>query len=335
MLCCITVVAVTDCTETLKSEVSVVCAETEDDYPGPVRNVNLFSTSPNAILVTWSAPDNYSNPGLKYEIRWRPSENDSSNYDSAIVIDQLHYLIEGLNQNTDYIVDVTSMNEIGNGDTATETGSTSSSVPSPPKDVAINIADCSDIEVSWSKDGLEDFSVIRFVVNVRCNSESRSQTVLFSDDPSFSFNFCDTNFNLVWCAAQVYAVNNVGPGDFSEWVHEIYPLNTPTTPLCYITEDLGTIVAISFTVSSPYALDRLLVDYSLSSVEYPDRDIVMSGINFESNVLNFTGLIRYNEYTFKLRLCDAKCSDECTITFTPTMVHTHTHTQLILHFTNH
>ena len=91
-------------------------------------------------------------------------------------------------------------------------------------------------------------------------------------------------------------------------------------PRCFITQEVGTTVFISYTLSAPYALDDLYVKYSLTPTTGVSVEETMP---FDgNNTLSFDDLSRDQEYSFSLQLCDTltKCGNSCSIVFFPNTV---------------
>ena len=319
--CCIEVTTVTRCSnETLQSESALACNQTLDDLPGPVEQLQGVSPNPESIFVTWYPPLNYSNPSLTYEIQWFSSD---ILIDSCFVLDNLYFFIEGLNASTVYTIHVNAFSSVGYGSTMIASYETLPSVPSSPDSVNIQFdnTDCK-MTVGWSHDKDED-SVTQYRIRAHCNRMEYEATV-DKDTMSHTFNdICNGDITaLAWCTAQVQAVNEVGSSDYSSFAESVYPQSTPSTPTCYIANDLGNMVSISYTITAPYALDMLSVNYSL--VPTPANHSLDTNRSFDgNNVLNFTGLSRSSVYLFRLMLCDMDniCSDPCELNFTTSQVH--------------
>ena len=316
--CCIGISAVTRCDgRDYQSEAVLLCNQTMDGIPGEVEDLTLSSPNPTSLYVTWSPPSNYSNPSLVYDIRWK---SDDSLIDSCMGLDQLYCFIDGLNQSTWYVVTVTAMSSVGSGPSKSDGIQTGADVPSVPEDVMIKFNGC-DMTVSWSHDDKQYYDVEEYMVRVHCNQQDIDKSVS-STQMSTTINICGEGITaLSWCIAQVRASNSIGYGSYSPFVEAVYPQSTPSTPLCFVSEDLGYLVAISFTITAPYSLDTLGVNYTVSPE--PANPHIGNHSFTGSNVLNFTGLDRTIVYDFSLILCDEPnddCSPPCQVTFTPSQV---------------
>ena len=91
--------------------------------------------------------------------------------------------------------------------------------------------------------------------------------------------------------------------------------------MCYVTQNISGMVAISYTITTPYALDRLTVNYTLTP-QSPDSPPNKTFDDDNDNVLVLPGLNRTRVYEFQLMLCDMDygCSDPCELSITPSQV---------------
>ena len=316
--CCLHVSVTSYCGDrTQTSEPQTSCGVTSDDIPGPVELLTVSTLSPYSVFVSWSPPDNYSNPGLKYEIKWKYANMVN---DSDMVIDQLYYIITELEPNTQYTISVTGVNDVGYGSESEKQVTTLVGVPTSPHDVEISFSGCT-MTIAWEHNDRVEFSVSQYQVRTRCNGQFFNATV-GSNTNSHTFPICNGEASgyLAWCSAQVRARNDIGYSDFSNFADAVFPLIPPSKPDVFITENVGSSVRISFTLSAPYALDRLTVNFSLTPL--PSSDNPTNHTFNGTNVLVFNGLIRTKTYRFTLMLCDwdVGCSDPSSLEFQPSQV---------------
>ena len=304
------------------SSESQICGFTVDDIPGPVENLIATPSSPHSIFLSWSVPLNYSAPGLIYTIS--VTKTDKSNLLTFEVINQLYFHIYNLEENTDYIISVTPRNDIGEGESIEITNTTLPNFPDPPTNVNLNINDCQ-LTVTWEDVNKVENSVDMYTAFVRCNRLVQNLTV---STMIANFDICsEGQLGMTWCSAQVYSENDVGTSELSELSYGLYPLVKPSRPNCYKTEDIGTAVEISFTITTPYALDQLYVSHKLISVYEPNPAFMTKLFSeLTNNSFRFTSLVRNTNYIFELKLCDQnpndmnRCSDPCSLSFTASMV---------------
>ena len=310
------------------SSESQICGLTVEDIPGPVENLIATPSSPHSIFVTWSLPLNYTAPGLSYTISIM--KTDKSNMLTFEAINQLYYHIDKLEENTDYIISVTAHNEIGEGESVEVTNTTLPSFPDAPTNVELNSNGCQ-LNVTWEDVNKIVNNVDLYTALVQCNEVVQELTV---SSMIAKFDICsEGQLGLTWCSAKVFSANDVGTSELSELSYAVYPLLKPPRPDCYITEDIGNGVEISFTITTPYALDQLYVSYKLISVYEPNPTFITelfsnlsNNSNLLSNSIRFTSLVRNTNYTFRLRLCDEdpndinQCSDPCSLSFIPSRV---------------
>ena len=244
------------------------------------------------------------------------------------VIDQLYYSFVNLTQNTKYYISVTPVTDNFEGMPSDITHSTLPSIPVPPTDVVLEMdmtdPDNSQLTISWIDENSDEYSVQHYMVVASCNNELFNET---TQDTSVTINVGPLSGNI-WCTGRVQAVNQIGAGDYSFWGQEVFPLMSPPAPMCFLTEELGNMAVISFTLSTPYALNNLNLEYSLTSSPPDPANINVPNRKFNgNNSLPFTGFSRNVEYTFRLRLCEGdaslpnnQCSNQCMLTFFPSQV---------------
>lgn len=324
--CCITIVTGATCDGITRNSTTgtEVCAVTSSGPPGPVGNLQVFPSSPFSVLVTWEPPLNYSAPDVQYNATI--FENGEQDGDDVLVaqvtvIDQLYYYFVGLEQNREYYVSVMPFTDAYEDNLAVDkTVTTLPTVPPSPTNVLINMTG-ETLLVSWTDEFSANYSVLEYTVVASCNNDLFNAT---TEDTTVAIIVGEPSGN-VWCTARVQSVNDVGPGDFSLWIQAIFPLMIPLEPQCFLTEEVGNMAVISFTLTAPYALEYLTFDYSFANetVNVSETDRWFNG----TNSLSFTELSRNVQYRFMLRLCDSnpilsdkRCGNSCMLNFFPSQV---------------
>lgn len=312
--CCASVQAVSNCSNVdYRSESELSCSITEDGIPGPVDQLTV-TPNPNALLVTWLPPSNYTNPSLRYNVSWKSDESDFTY--TKMYLDQLYFYINDVNQSQTYTVTVEAISMRGVGPTALVIGMTLPDIPSAPHDVNISFSGCS-MTVSWSHDDRDDYDVMMYRVRAHCNDQSYTREVVSTGglDTTIS-NICEEGTVIAWCTAQVQALNTIGYGEYSLVADEVFPPFTPPTPMCFKSIDsVSMTVFISYTVTYPFSLDDLVAVYTVD----PSDSVTIvpaSGGSFNgTNMIVLSSLDRTLMYTFRLRLCTSAnvCSDYCVI----------------------
>ena len=327
-LCCIRVFPNLTCgDETFLGDERQACETTNDGSPGSVDGLTATTSSPQSVLVRWYPPLNYSVPGISYLITAVPEGGMANSVSEATF--NLFFHLTDLQNDTEYTISVSARTKDGllEGPAETVTATTFPSYPDPPTDVSISISNCI-LTVTWDDPTNDKYGVDNYMVFIRCNRFTENKTV-GSNDRSAQFNICPGNENspsFSWCSTQVMSENDVGPSDFSQWTSVIVPLQDISTPQCFITEDRGYSVFISYTVTAPYALDALYYQYSLENKMGLSVDSQTAVINSTTNnTLELMNVVRNTEYVFRLRLCDGSrspnlCSSHCVISFNSSSV---------------
>ena len=114
-----------------------------------------------------------------------------------------------------------------------------------------------------------------------------------------------------WCTAQVRGQNSIGKGNFSDLEQIVYPPTAPSQPRCFLQDDFGGSVNITFTVTYPFTAVDLTVNYNWTSeVGTMDSASIPFGASSSNNILLPTS--RLTMYDFQLWLCNSNgCSEPC------------------------
>ncbi|XP_019849681.1 PREDICTED: uncharacterized protein LOC100635556 [Amphimedon queenslandica] len=321
-LCCIRIFPNLTCGGNISlGDERQACETTNDGSPGPVDGLTATTSSPQSVLVRWYPPLNYTVPGISYLITAVP-EGGMGNTVSESTFNLFFHLTD-LQNDTEYTITVSARTKDGfsEGPSDSVVATTFPSFPDPPTDVTISISDCM-ATVTWDDPTNEKYSVDSYIVFIRCNRFTSNSSAA-STERSVQFNICPGNEvspSFSWCATQVMSENDVGPSDFSQWTSAIVPLQDISTPRCFITEDRGHTVYISYTITTAYALDALYYNYTLeSNVGNFDADQNIDPTT--NNTLELVNIVRNTDYVFRLSLCDKSrlpylCSSHCVISFT-------------------
>ena len=334
-LCCVKIFRTATCMGGELSGLPLqMCNTTSPDTPECPTDLTAVSTSYQSLLVRWNTPSN-AVLGLNYTVRVEPAET-APTVPIPLVhsLDKTSAFVNGLKPNTTYnvylSVDYTggagsgSALGSGTGEFATIMATTPVGTPPAPENVQLMSVECA-LMGTWSDPYKSSYNVTSYNVYARCNDVTTMQTVP-SDATSMSFNVCDatgalySGADLSWCSIQVQSCDGLSCGQLSELAQTVVPDSKPAAPRCFITQEVGTTVFISYTLSAPYALDDLHVKYSLT----PTTGMSVEEVEpFDSNnVLSFDDLSRDQEYSFSLQLCDnvTECGESCSLTFVPNTV---------------
>lgn len=325
-LCCIRIFPNLTCdNNTFLGDERQACETTNDGSPGPVDGLMATTSGPQSVLVRWYPPLNYTVPGISYLITAVP-EGGMGNSVSEYTFNLFFHLTD-LQNDTEYTITVSARTKDGfsEGPSDSVVATTFPSYPDPPTDVNISISDCM-LTVTWDDPTNEKYSVDSYMVFIRCNRFTDSSSA-GPNDRSIQFDICPGNElspSFSWCSTQVMSENDVGPSDFSQWTSVIVPLQEISTPRCFITEDRGHTVYVSYTITTAYALDGLYYEYALESNvgSYNDEQNIDPSTN---NTLELMNIVRNTDYVFKLRLRDKsrspyRESSYCVVNFTSNSV---------------
>ncbi len=307
--CCVTVSATNNCGNGDIDGLPVqFCGQTMDVIPGVISSLDITTLSPFSLLLVWTPPTNYRRQGLTYTIEL---QDDSRNVENTYTVTDLtSYYIDGLTQNTQYYIDIAAHNDVEQGPSLDMPITTLPSNPPPPTDPVLSISpDYMSANLTWELPDASLYSVTGYIVYLRCNEvvysgENTSET-------SISLDISDPGADFAWCAAQVQAVNDIGRSDFSVLAQAVVPSRKPSRPRCFLVDDQGSQVTISFDVTHPFSLSDLTVEYNLTS----DFDTTtMGSLDFNSSSSNvvYLPVSRNTRYGFALILCNKQgCSAPC------------------------
>ena len=326
---------------TLSGPLVEACATTDDVIPGAVESLTITSVNHEAILATWSPPSNYQRSGLEYMITvTAPGSTDVM----ETVVDHGYYYLDGLTTGKVYTVSVIARSGAGDGVATMADGTTLPGAPDPPESPQLVANDDNTFTLSWDPvDGVEEFAAV-----LRCNEQAPVTKSTTNSATLVVFTLSSPEPNFAWCTAQVQSKNDVGLGEFSELVSVAIPSSAPSKPHCYLVDDQGSAVFISFDVTHPFSLDSLSLHYKLVADFEAANDVVEEMVPFNGSNVLMLKVMRNTRYDFQLRLCnDHGCSDHCgeltnfttssvsgcssSHTHTHSLTHTHTHTHACTH----
>ena len=307
--CCVTLRAYhgdsSSCSVTTRGPAIEDCARTLDVIPGQVRNFSLERISPTALFASWSPPANYERPGLLYTLTLSP---DSGNGPITITDLTSRYLSR-LDPSTNYSVTIfaSASGKNGNGDAVSDTEMTGDRPPSPPENPSLSVSD-TELMFSWSAPD----TVTSYTVSLRCDDELFTRNTTTT---SLSFDVSSVN-GLAWCTAVVQARNSVGASDHSVQASVILNAPAPTKPKCFYSGNTGTNASISFTVTYPFSLNQLNLEWTLVTVNTSNSmNVSMDGtedFSAADNNVVYVDVSRDRSYDFRLRLCaNEVCGEYC------------------------
>lgn len=308
--CCATIrarhVGGASCTDTTLGFGTEVCGQTTDTTPLTVQSLAVEAVSSSTLYVTWEEPSNYERPGLVYNVAWSPNDG------SGIVNQKTVFSITGLQPSTVYTVTVSATAPSGAvggavGGAMSLSRPTLSLPPGPPTDPMLVVSN-NDVIFSWMA---PNPSVTSYLARLRCNDMDFTGNIT-APATSFTFNTSSAP-GTTWCAAMVQAVNSVASSEFSPRVSIVRPATVPTKPRCFFTGNTGSNASISFTVTYPFTLTGLQVEYTVvSSTGMPTSD--SQDFTIDSPNIVYVTVERDASYEFMLRFCNGnQCGEYCDV----------------------
>ena len=306
--CCVTVSTTNMCSSQppIEGLPAQLCSRTSDVVPGDIRALTIEALSPFGLLAIWEPPENYQRSGLTYNIRVEDTTPTLIPTDS--VTDLTSYYIGNLMANTLYSIAITAESGEGVGNPVTMNGSTLPSAPAPPTNPTLSIIGPLELMLTWDDATAADFSVSEYRAVWRCNELDNGTS---TPGMSITIDISDPGADFAWCTAQVQAINNIGQSDYSELADIAIPSRIPSQPRCFLNDDFGSTITVSFDVTYPFSLGSLTVNYTLIS----DFGLIrMPEVQFDANSSNVfsVAVSRNTRYSFELNVCNRfGCSPPC------------------------
>lgn len=277
--------------------VVTACGHTNDGKPPPVQNLSVIAVSDRSLYVVWEPPANYTRPGLKYSIRIVGETNN------IVVWDQTYYFIDtGLVPNTSYTIEVQAISTVDMSEPNNVTITTKPQFPTPPRNIRFS-SDSSGNATVLEWDAVP--GVTQYMVFWRCNeltgnSTSETTSIIIIDSLEYPYT---------WCTARVQSVNNIGVSDLSNVSSVLTPQTAPSQPICFLIDNRGSSAVFSFTVTDPFSLHQLYVNWKLETTSGATES---SNTSYFGNSTLIIPVRRNTEYVFSVRLCNVQgCGDYC------------------------
>ncbi|XP_071990248.1 netrin receptor DCC isoform X4 [Engystomops pustulosus] len=277
-----------------------VATQPELQVPGPVENLQVISTSPTSILITWEPPAYANGPVQGYRLLCTET---ISGREQNIEVDGLSYRLEGLRKFTEYSLRVLAYNRYGPGvSTEEHTVMTLSDVPSAmPQNVSLEVVNSRSIKVSWlpPPSGTQNGFITGYKIRYRKTTRRGELETIEPNNLWYLFTGFEKGSQYSF---QVSAMTVNGTGPSSDWYTTETPENdldesqVPDQPSSLHVRPLTTSIIMSWTpplnpnivvrgyiigygVGSPYA-ETVRVDskqryYSIENLE-PSSHYVIS-----------------------------------------------------------
>uniref|UniRef100_A0A8C5P8N7 DCC netrin 1 receptor n=1 Tax=Leptobrachium leishanense TaxID=445787 RepID=A0A8C5P8N7_9ANUR len=228
-----------------------VTTQPEMQVPGPVMNLQVMSTSPSSILISWETPS-FANGAIQ-GYRVFCTENISGR-EQNIEVDGLLYRLEGLRRFTEYTIRVLAYNLYGPGVSSEEhTLTTLSDVPSAaPQNVSLEVVNSRSIKVSWlpPPSGTQNGFITGYKIRHRKTSRRGELETLEPNNLWYLFTGLEKGSQYSF---QVSAMTVNGTGPSSDWVTAETPENdldesqVPDQPSSLHVRPLSTSIIMSWT----------------------------------------------------------------------------------------
>ena len=190
--------------------------------PDPPQSVQIESGD-TTLKVTWTAPGNIGGELLAYRVYWRVSgaaENSATPSDN-IAATATSYVIEGLELETSYEIQVAAVNSAADTRSSDVTATTNAPPNAPPSaPTGVNgVATSNSIEVNWNAPSVDNGQpVTGYRVYIKEeNSAAAATPSMIITSPTTSYEILNlvrgTRYEI-----RVAAINSVGTGDLSEVV---------------------------------------------------------------------------------------------------------------------
>ncbi|KAM4808143.1 netrin receptor DCC [Rhinophrynus dorsalis] len=277
-----------------------VVTQPELQVPGPVESLQVISTAPTSILISWEPPAYANGPVQGYRVFCTET---FSGREQNIEVDGLSYKLEGLRKFTEYSIRVLAYNRYGPGVSTEEHAVvTLSDVPSSmPQNVSLEVVNSRSIKVSWlpPPSGTQNGFITGYKIRHRKTTRRGELETIEPNNLWFLFTGLEKGSQYSF---QVSAMTVNGTGPSSEWYTAETPENdldesqVPDQPSSLHVRPLTTSIIMSWTpplnpnivvrgyiigygVGSPYA-ETVRVDskqryYSIENLE-PSSHYVIS-----------------------------------------------------------
>ncbi|KAM5191920.1 netrin receptor DCC [Mantella aurantiaca] len=277
-----------------------VSTQPELQVPGPVENLQMVSTSPTSILISWEPPAYANGPVQGYRLL---CSETISGREQNIEVDGLSYRLEGLRKFTEYNIRVLAYNRYGPGVSTEEQAlMTLSDVPSAmPQNVSLEVVNSRSIKVSWlpPPSGTQNGFITGYKIRHRKTTRRGELETIEPNNLWYLFTGLEKGSQYSY---QVSAMTVNGTGPSSDWYTTETPENdldesqVPDQPSSLHVRPLTTSIIMSWTpplnpnivvrgyiigygVGSPYA-ETVRVDskqryYSIENLE-PSSHYVIS-----------------------------------------------------------
>ena len=289
-----------------------VCARTSDIVPDPVQRLSAIAVSDHSFFVTWEPPLNYVRPGLSYSVDITENTATFALHTSTVLDQTYLFMNMNLTPNTNYNVKVKAVSSVGMSIDAIVNIMTKPSLPSPPDNIRFSMIETTGVTLEWNAQS----SVANYTIFWKCNEmdgniTTTGTTILINNSVNLGI--------YTWCTARVQSANEVGLSDLSAAVSTVISQSVPSRPICFLVDNQGSSVIFSFTVTDPFSLDELNVNWQLNTSS--TTTVLNDRHRFENSSLTIQ-VERNTAYIFSLRLCNLHgCGDYCSsITFTTNTV---------------
>ena len=261
-----------------------------------------------SMLVTWAAADDGGSPVTAYRVQWRPGDSNFADSDPKATVrdDKRSRRIPGLDNGTEYFVQVMAINDVGDGGWSSPASATPARVAGPPTSVAAVRGDRSvtvtweaptdnggspvtGYKVQWRAD-IQQYHDSDRLVEVRADDDLRHEiTGLANGTEHF---------------VRVYATNDVGDGKALQ--RPFTPATTPGAPGDFTLETRDRSLGASWTSPDDggSAVTAYRVQWRPGDSNFADSD-PQARVGGDKRSRPITGLDNGTEYFVRVRATNA------------------------------
>ena len=258
-------------------------------------------------LVTWAAADDGGSDVTAYRVQWRPGDSNFADSDpKATVDDAQSRRIPGLDNGTEYFVQVMAINDVGDGGWSSPASATPARVAGPPTRVAAVRGDRS-VTVTWAAptdDGGSPVTgyKVQWRAEIQQYHDSDRLVEVRADD--------DLRHEITGLAngtehfVRVYAANDVGDGEALQ--RPFTPATTPGAPGDFTLETRDRSLGASWTSPDDggSAVTAYRVQWRPGDSNFADSD-PQARVGGDKRSRPITGLDNGTEYFVRVRATNA------------------------------
>ena len=262
-----------------------------------------------SMLVTWAAADDGGSAVTAYRVQWRPGDSNFADSDPKATVrdDKQSRQITGLDNGTEYFVQVMAINDVGDGPWSSPASATPARVAGPPTRVVAVRGDAS-VTVTWEEPTDNGGSpVTGYKVQWRADIEQyHDSDRLVEVDPAIGSHEITGLANGTEHFVRVYATNDVGDGEALQ--RPFTPATTPGAPGDFTLETRDRSLGASWTKPDDDGGSRVLsyrMQWRAGDGDFEDSDPHRVVSEPPATAYSIAGLANGTEYFVRVRATNA------------------------------